>query len=57
MNPKYLYTLRWTQPYATNYQRPYIRYQQLAVEQAIEAQLARGEWPQAQAVIDRIRSL
>jgi hypothetical protein len=52
---KYLYTIKWTQPYATPYQRPYIRDMQEAIERSIEAQLERKEWPQASEIIERIR--
>jgi hypothetical protein len=54
---KYLYTIKWTQPYATERQRPYLRTMQEAVERAIEAQLERKEWPQAREVIERIMRL
>jgi hypothetical protein len=54
---KYLYTIKWTQPYATEFQRPYLRDMQEAVERAIEAQLERKEWPQANQVIERIMKL
>jgi hypothetical protein len=55
---KYLYTIKWTQPYATEYQRPYLRDMQEAVERAIEAQLERKEeWSQAREVIERIMKL
>jgi len=51
---KYLYTLRWTQPYATDHLRPYLRNLQEAMERAIEAQLDRNEFPQAKEIIARI---
>ena len=54
---KYLYTIKWTQPYATEYQRPYLRNIQEAVERAIEAQLARKEWTDAKREIERIMKL
>jgi hypothetical protein len=54
---KYLYTIKWTQPYATERQRPYLRSMHEAVERAIEAQLERKEWPQAREVIERIMRL
>jgi hypothetical protein len=54
---KYMYTIKWTQPYATQYQRPYMRSMQESVERAIEAQLERKEWPQAKQVIERIMKL
>jgi len=57
MNQRYLYTIRWTQPYSTNYERPYLRQLHEAVERAIEAQVARNECPQAKEVIERIMKL
>jgi hypothetical protein len=55
MDRKYLYTVRWTQPYATERLRPYLRNLQEAVERAIEAQVARNHCPQAKEIIERIR--
>jgi len=57
MNQRYLYTIRWTQPYSTNYERPYLRQLHEAVERAIEAQVSRNECPQAKEVIERIMKL
>jgi len=57
MNQRYLYTIRWTQPYSTTYERPYLRQLHEAVERAIEAQVARNECPQAKQVIERIMKL
>jgi hypothetical protein len=54
---KYLYTIRWTQPYATTYQMPHLQRLQRAIEQSIEDQLERKEWPQAREIIERIRQL
>lgn len=54
---KYLYTIKWTQPYATTYQMPHLQRLQRAIEQSIEAQLERKEWPQAREIIERIRQL
>ena len=56
MERKYLYTLRWTQPYSTEKERPYLRSLHEAVERAIEAQVARNECPQAKEIIERIRN-
>jgi len=52
---KYLYTIKWTQPYSTSKERPYLRSMHEAVESAIEAQLERQHWPEASAVIKRIQ--
>jgi hypothetical protein len=57
MNKQYLYTLRWTQPYATDQMRPYLRTLREAVDRSIEAQLDRNEFPQAKEVIARIMKL
>jgi hypothetical protein len=57
MNPKHLYTVRWTQPYATYQMRPYLRQLRNDYEQMIEAQLERKQWPEAQQIIKRIMKL
>jgi hypothetical protein len=57
MEPKHLYTLRWTQPYSTYKERPYLRNLHEAVERAIEAQVERNDCPEAKALIERIRLL
>jgi hypothetical protein len=57
MNPKYLYTIRWTQPYATNRLRPYLRQLQEEMEQVIEALLEFKQFNEANEVINRIRAL
>jgi hypothetical protein len=56
MERKYLYTLRWTQPYSTEKERPYLRSLHEAVERAIEAQVARNECPEAKKLIERIKN-
>lgn len=57
MERKHLYTIRWTQPYATYQMRPYLRQLRDDYEQMIEAQLERKHWPEAQQVIERIMKL
>jgi hypothetical protein len=57
MNPKYLYTIRWSQPYATYRMRPYLRQLRNDYEKIIEAQLERKHWPEAHQVIERIMTL
>jgi thiaminase len=57
MEKRYLYTIKWTQPYATEYMRPYLRELREAVDQAIEDQLERKEWRQAEEIIERIMKL
>jgi hypothetical protein len=56
MQQKYLYTIKWTQPYSTNRERPYLRQLHEAVEQAIEAQVERNDCPEAKLIIERIRN-
>jgi hypothetical protein len=57
MSPKYLYTIKWTQPYATYQMRPYLRQLREEYEIQIESRLARGEFDDAKAVIARIMAL
>ena len=57
MEPRHLYTLRWTQPYSTEHLRPYLRALQLELEASIEAQLEEMIYTEANAVIERIIKL
>jgi len=57
MEPKHLYTIRWTQPYATYQMRPYLRHLRNEYEIQIENKLARGEFNDAKAVLERIMQL
>ena len=57
MEPRHLYTLRWTQPYSTEQLRPYLRALQLELEASIEAQLDEMIYTEANAVIERIMKL
>lgn len=57
MEPKYLYTIKWTQPYATNNQRPYMRGLQQQMEQVVEHWLEDGDFTEANEVIERIMKL
>jgi len=57
MEPKYLYTIKWTQPYATYQMRPYLRQLREEYEVQIEARLARGEFDDAKAELARIMAL
>lgn len=58
MEPKHLYTIRWTQPYATDHLRPYLRGLQEQMEQLIEHWLEdEPDCPDAKAVIERIMKL
>jgi hypothetical protein len=57
MGPKHLYSLRWTQPYSTQQERPYLRSLHEAVERAIESQVERNDCPEAKELIERIMKL
>ena len=57
MNPQHLYTIRWTQPYATYQMRPYLRQLREDYEVQIEDKLARGQFDDAKAVLERIMKL
>ena len=58
MEPKHLYTIRWTQPYATYKQRPYLRSLQEQLEQKVEQWLEdEPAYPDAKAVLERIMKL
>jgi hypothetical protein len=57
MEPKYLYTIRWTQPYATYQMRPYLRHLRDEYERIIEDRLERNEFDDARQVIERIMKL
>lgn len=56
MEPKHLYTFKWTQPYATNWQRPYLRGLQEQMEQVIENILEAEDYTQANKIIERIKN-
>ena len=57
MTPRHLYTIRWTQPYATDQLRPYFRQLQEELEQVIETLLEHKQFDDANEVINRIRAL
>lgn len=57
MTPRHLYTIRWTQPYATDRLRPYLRHLQEELEQVIETLLEHKQFDDANKVIDKIRAL
>lgn len=54
---KYLWSIKWTQPYATYQMRPYMRKLRNDYEAQLEAKLARGEFDDAKTVIERIMAL
>jgi len=53
---EYLWTIKWTQPYATSWQRPYLRGLQEQMEQVIETVLENGNYTDAKEVIERIKA-
>ena len=57
MEPRHLYTIRWTQQYATQHLRPFLRNLQEQLEADIERQLETNDFADAMAVIERIQSL
>ena len=57
MNPQHLYTIRWTQPYATYQMRPYLRQLREDYEVTIEDKLARNQFDDAKAVLEKIMKL
>lgn len=57
MEPRYLYTIRWTQPYATYQMRPYLRQLRHEYERIIEHKLALGHLDDAKQVLEKIMSL
>jgi hypothetical protein len=58
MEPKHLYTIRWTQPYATDQLRPYLRHLQEEMERTVEQWLMdEPDYPEANRVIERIMQL
>lgn len=57
MNQRHLYTIKWTQTYATYQMRPYMRQLREEFEQMIEDRLEQKEFTEAQEVIKRIMSL
>jgi hypothetical protein len=57
MEPRHLYTFKWTQPYSTYQQRPYLRSQHEAYEQLVETVLDQGDFKEANEQIERIMKL
>jgi hypothetical protein len=56
MEPKHLYTIKWTQPYSTAHQRPYLRGLHQQMEQLIEHYLEDGDFSEAKLIIERIKN-
>lgn len=57
MEPKYNFSYKWTQPYATYQQRPYLRSQHEAYEQLVERVLEDGDFKEANEAISKIMAL
>jgi hypothetical protein len=57
MEPRHLYTIRWTQPYATYQMRPYLRHLRNEYDQVIEDKLSRNEFGDAKRELERIMKL
>ena len=57
MEPRHLYTIRWTQTYSTYQMRPYLRHLRDEYERVIEDKLARNEFDDAKHEIKRIMQL
>ena len=57
MTNRHLYTVRWSQPYATYMQRPYLRSQQEQLEKLIEVVLDQGKFDETKEVLERIMKL
>jgi len=56
MERRHLYTIKWTQPYATSRQRPYLRQLQEEMEMVIESMLKCNDFTQANIIIERIKN-
>ena len=55
MEPKYLWTIKWTQPYAA--QNPFMKELWATYEQLIEHKLDDGQFDDARREIERIMKL
>lgn len=55
MEPKYLWTIKWTQPYST--QNPYLKELWETYEQLVEHRLEDGHFDEAKREIERIMKL
>ncbi len=56
MEPRHLFTIKWTQPYANSWERPYMRGLHQAFEQLVEHQLEDGDFTEAMEVINKIKA-
>jgi len=57
MEPRHLWTMKWTQPYSNNWERPYLRQLHSDFEQLVEHQLEDGDFTEAKQLIERIMQL
>jgi hypothetical protein len=57
MIPKYNFTYSWTQQYPTHQLRPYLRQMMEEQEQLIEFELEKGDFKEANEIINKIKSL
>ena len=57
MEPRHLYTIRWTQPYSNDFERPYLRQLHKDFEQLLEYQLEDNDFSEALAVINKIKEM
>lgn len=57
MEPKHLFTIRWTQTYDTYQMRPYLRHLRQEYEKVIEHKLALGQFDDAKQVLAKIMQL
>jgi hypothetical protein len=55
MEPKHLFTIRWTQPYTQN--TSFLQLLRDAYEQAVEASLEVGNFKEAKVELERIMKL
>ena len=54
MNSKYLYTIKWTQPYSMN--NSFLQNLWNTYEDVVERKLEQGEFKEANQIIERIRN-
>lgn len=59
MEPKHLYTIKWTQLYSIKRDLLHTRMErhlQNVIERAIEAQVSRNDCPEAKLIIEKIKN-
>jgi len=57
MEPRHLWTLKWTQPYTTQYSNDFMAELHALYLELVEASIDEGNLDEANEVIDRIKSL